>query len=124
MGDGTTDIAGIEIPSANPVFLTMVGLHVLLGLACVVTGAIAMLSPKRSRPPSPQRDDLFLVPGRCVPDGGRFGGGALGSGLSLVCPGRIVVCGGLFRAARPGGTAGAIGPGCTSPEWDRPMFCC
>lgn len=48
MGDGTTDIAGIEIPSANPVFLTMIGIHVLLGLACVVTGAIAMLSPKRA----------------------------------------------------------------------------
>jgi hypothetical protein len=47
MGDGTTEIAGIEIPSANPVFLTVVGIHVLLGLACVVTGAIAMLSPKR-----------------------------------------------------------------------------
>lgn len=47
MGDGSTDIAGIEIPSANPVFLTVVGIHVLLGLACVVTGAIAMLSPKR-----------------------------------------------------------------------------
>ena len=47
MGDGTTDIAGIEIPSANPVFLTVVGIHVLLGLACVVAGAMAMLSPKR-----------------------------------------------------------------------------
>ena len=47
MGDGTTDIAGIEIPSANPVFLTIVGIHILLGLACVIAGAIAMLSPKR-----------------------------------------------------------------------------
>ncbi len=47
MGDGTTDIAGIEIPSANPVFLAVVGIHVLLGLACIVTGAMAMLSPKR-----------------------------------------------------------------------------
>jgi hypothetical protein len=47
MGDGSTDIAGIEIPSANPVFLAVVGIHVLLGLACVVTGAIAMLSAKR-----------------------------------------------------------------------------
>ena len=47
MGNGTTDIAGIEIPSANPVFLTIVGIHILLGLACVIAGAIAMLSPKR-----------------------------------------------------------------------------
>ena len=48
MGDGITDIAGIEIPSTNPAFLTLVGIHVLLGLACVVTGAIAMLSEKRA----------------------------------------------------------------------------
>ena len=48
MGDGITDIAGIEIPSTNPVFLTIVGVHILLGLACVVTGAIAMLSQKRA----------------------------------------------------------------------------
>jgi hypothetical protein len=48
MGDGITDIAGIEIPSTNPVFLTVAGVHILLGLACVVTGAIAMLSPKRA----------------------------------------------------------------------------
>ena len=48
MGDGTTDIAGIEIPSTNPVFLTVVGAHVLLGLACVIAGAMAMLSRKRA----------------------------------------------------------------------------
>lgn len=48
MGDGITDIAGIDIPSTNPVFLTIVGVHVLLGLACVVTGAVAMLSQKRA----------------------------------------------------------------------------
>lgn len=43
-----TVIAGIEIPSTNLVFLTVVGIHVLLGLASVVTGAIAMLSEKRA----------------------------------------------------------------------------
>jgi len=47
MGDAITEIAGIDIPSTNPVFLAVVGVHVLLGLACVVTGAIAMLSQKR-----------------------------------------------------------------------------
>jgi hypothetical protein len=41
-----TVIAGIEIPSTSPVFLTLVGFHVLVGLACVVTGAGAMLSRK------------------------------------------------------------------------------
>ena len=41
-----TVIAGIEIPSTAPVFLGVVGFHVLVGLACVVTGAGAMLSRK------------------------------------------------------------------------------
>lgn len=45
----TTVVAGIPIPSTSPIFLTVVGLHVLVGLVCVVAGAIAMLSPKRSR---------------------------------------------------------------------------
>jgi len=40
---GTTNLVGIEIPSADPVFLTVVGIHVLLGLACTITGIIAML---------------------------------------------------------------------------------
>jgi uncharacterized membrane protein len=41
-----TVLAGIPIPSTSPVFLTIVGLHVLAGLLGVVAGAIAMLSPK------------------------------------------------------------------------------
>lgn len=45
---GITNLAGLEIPSTNPVFLTVVGFHILLGLACVITGAIAMLSQKRA----------------------------------------------------------------------------
>src|SRR6266851_7467016 len=49
MTDGDmTIVAAIEIPSTNPVFLTIVGVHVLLALACAVTGAIAILSEKRS----------------------------------------------------------------------------
>ncbi len=48
MGDGVTDIAGIEIPSTNPAFLTVVGIHILLGLSGAITGAIAMLSQKRA----------------------------------------------------------------------------
>jgi uncharacterized membrane protein len=49
MPSETTIVAGIEVPSTSPIFLTVVGFHVLMGLACVVTGAIAMLSPKRQR---------------------------------------------------------------------------
>jgi hypothetical protein len=48
MDNGLTNLAGIEIPSTNPVFLTGVGIHILLGLACVIAGAIAMLSRKRA----------------------------------------------------------------------------
>jgi hypothetical protein len=47
-------VAGIEIPSNNPVFLAIVGVHVLLGLACTITGIVAMLSAKR-----PGRHPLF-----------------------------------------------------------------
>jgi uncharacterized membrane protein len=46
MVDGNTVVAGIEIPSTSPAFLAIVGFHVLAGLACVVAGAVAMLSPK------------------------------------------------------------------------------
>lgn len=42
-----TDVAGIQVPSTSPIFLAIVGLHILLGLACVLTGAVAILSPKR-----------------------------------------------------------------------------
>jgi hypothetical protein len=51
--EDTTAVAGIPIPSTSPIFLTVVGLHVLVGLVCVVAGAIAMLSPKcRGRHPT------------------------------------------------------------------------
>ncbi len=46
MADETTVVLGIPIPSDDPVFLAIVGLHVLLGLAAVITGAVAMLSTK------------------------------------------------------------------------------
>ena len=42
-----TNVAGIEVPSTSPIFLAIVAFHVLLGLACVISGAVAMLSPKR-----------------------------------------------------------------------------
>lgn len=41
-----TVFAGIPIPSSSPVFLTIVGVHSLVGLACVITGIAAMLSRK------------------------------------------------------------------------------
>jgi hypothetical protein len=44
----TIIVAGIEIPSTSPIFLTIVGLHVLIGSVCVISGVVAMLSPKRA----------------------------------------------------------------------------
>jgi hypothetical protein len=47
-GDSTV-ILGIEIPSTDPVFVgVIVGIHIPLGLACVVAGAAAMLYEKRT----------------------------------------------------------------------------
>lgn len=48
MTDGVTNIVGIEIPSTDPFFLIVVGVHVVLGLICTVAGIVAMLSAKRS----------------------------------------------------------------------------
>jgi hypothetical protein len=39
-------VLGIPIPSVDPAFLALVGIHVPLGLATVIAGAIAMLSKK------------------------------------------------------------------------------
>ncbi len=39
-------LLGIPIPSTDPVFLVIVGIHVLFGLAAVIAGAVAMLSNK------------------------------------------------------------------------------
>ena len=50
--EGATIILGIPIPSADPVFLTIVGIHILFGLAAVVTGAAAMFSTKGRGPHS------------------------------------------------------------------------
>src|SRR3954468_1368937 len=49
MTDGDmTVVAGIEIPSTHSVFPTVFRIHVLLGLACTITGVLAMLSRKRA----------------------------------------------------------------------------
>ncbi|HET7447675.1 MAG TPA: hypothetical protein VFJ49_07155, partial [Methyloceanibacter sp.] len=44
--ESTTVVLGIPIPSTDPVFLAIVGVHVLFGLAAATAGAIAMLSNK------------------------------------------------------------------------------
>jgi hypothetical protein len=45
-----TSVLGIGIPSAGPVFLTVVlGIHIPVGLACVTGGIVAMLTQKGGR---------------------------------------------------------------------------
>jgi hypothetical protein len=46
METGVTEVLGIEIPSTSPLFLTIVGLHVVVGLVAVIAGAIAIFSKK------------------------------------------------------------------------------
>jgi hypothetical protein len=47
MNEQVTVILGIVIPSVSPIFLTTVGVHILIALVCVVAGAIAMFAEKR-----------------------------------------------------------------------------
>jgi len=42
------NLFGINIPSDSPLFLTVLGFHVLAAVIAVVTGVIAMLSAKRA----------------------------------------------------------------------------
>ena len=46
MATPTTVLFGIPIPSDSPLFLSIVGVHVVFGLAAVISGAAAMLSRK------------------------------------------------------------------------------
>jgi hypothetical protein len=46
LGD-TTIVFGIPVPSIDPVFLAVVRVHIVVGIACVAAGVIAMLSDKR-----------------------------------------------------------------------------
>lgn len=71
---GTTNIGGIVIPSTDPVFLTVVAVHVLLGLAGTVTGVVAMVSPKGSgRHPRYGTIYLWCLAGVFVTAGGLAG---------------------------------------------------
>lgn len=48
MTDHAVVVLGIPLPSSTPMFLGIVAVHVVAGLACTVAGAVAMLAPKRS----------------------------------------------------------------------------
>ena len=46
MVEGNITVLGIPLPSTDPLFLGVVGVHVVFGVCAVTTGAAAMLSPK------------------------------------------------------------------------------
>jgi len=47
MTDHPTTIGGIPLPSDAPLFLALIGVHIIFGLTCVLAGLAAMLSAKR-----------------------------------------------------------------------------
>jgi len=44
----TTEIFGIPIPSTDPTFLRIVMFHIIIGITCVISGFIAMISDKNN----------------------------------------------------------------------------
>jgi hypothetical protein len=46
MPNDTTIVFGVPVPSADPIFIALVRFHILVGMACVVAGGIAMFSHK------------------------------------------------------------------------------
>jgi hypothetical protein len=106
MTEGTTSVAGIEIPSADPIFLAVVGVHVLLGLACSITGVIAMLSQKSAgRHPRYGTIYFWCLAGVFLTATGL----AAGRGLSPVYPWCAIVCGGVFRPQSKTATLAQLG---------------
>jgi hypothetical protein len=109
MGDGTTNLVGIVIPSTNAVFLTVVGVHILAGTRLHGHRRRCDAKSETYRSPSPGRDHLFLVPGRRLSDRDQLGGGTLGGKLPSVYSWGIVVCGRLFRPSSPTATLALLG---------------
>lgn len=46
MPSDTTIVFGVPVPSVDPVFLAVVGFHIVIGTVCVAAGVVAMLSHK------------------------------------------------------------------------------
>lgn len=46
MQDHKTIFFGVPIPSDNKVFLIFIGIHIILGLTCTISGIVAMMSKK------------------------------------------------------------------------------
>ena len=46
MEHSSATVLGVAIPSTDPFFLAVVGVHVLFGLGCIISGLVAMLANK------------------------------------------------------------------------------
>jgi hypothetical protein len=120
MTSETTILAGIEIPSVSPVFLAVVGIHVFLGIACVITGFTAILSKKR-RGRHPEFGTILLLV---------FGGGICDRDLSVrdALGRRLppVHSRSAFYRCRISWACGAPAGlhGCTLRAWASRTFCC
>ena len=55
-----TVLFGIPIPSDNKVFLTIIVIHIVLGMMCVVSGLVAMLSSKY-HPTHPKAGKVYFA---------------------------------------------------------------
>lgn len=123
MSVDSTTVAGIEIPSTDPIFLALVGIHILLGLVCVAVGAAAILSEKRRGRHSTFGATYFW----CLV--ALFASATLLSVMRWV-EDSISLSSERWRLDRLGwdgrrcAGAGEDGPGCTSAAWERPMLSC
>jgi hypothetical protein len=89
MADDLTIIAGVPIPSTSPLFLSVVGSHVLAGLLCTIMGVVAMLSNKVRGATFELWDRLLLGLDGCFCDRDGSGSSPLEGGLSLVHLGKL-----------------------------------
>ena len=121
--ENPTIVLGIQIPSTDPVFLAIVGVHILFGLAAVAAGAVAMLN-KKGRGRHSNWGTIYFW---CL-----FGVFVAMSALSLM---RWAENYQLFILARfhsrlrisgvrPPGDAGTNGRAYISPAWARPTSSC
>ena len=122
MAAGSIIVAGIEVPSVSPLFLAVVGFHVLVGAVAVIAGITAMLSKKQ-----PGRHPRFgTVYFWCL--------SAVFASATLLSVVRWAEDYHLFFSARSllaprvwavplADTAGVLGPNGISPRWASRTSC-
>ena len=109
--EGTTVVLGIPIPSIDPVFLAIVGVHVLFGIAAVIAGASRDAEQEGAWPALEIGNDLLLVPVRRVRHDERSVVHALG--------GERTTCSSWERFLSPPHTSGARAARRRWRQWPR-----